>query len=426
MDAHYQRGLMLLEQSRNDMAEKEFRQSVAADPQNAYPRTMLALTLANQERYAEAEAEIAEALRLEPSAPFVHYIRAKVLFGRVRLKEAEQAIRDAIELDPEDADFRALLASILLNQKRWQEALDASEEGLALDAEHVDCTNLRAIALVQLGRRSEAGATIDAALAKNPENSDTHANQGWTCLHNGEYEKALEHFKESLRLDPENEWAREGILEALKARYFTYSLMLRYFLWMARLSSKAQWMVILGGYFGMRLLSGVRKSNPALEPWIFPIQLVYLVFVFLTWTAEPLFNMLLRFNKFGRMVLNDQEITASNWVGGFVGVALLAVIVGLTVYPPALLGGLVFGFGVLPVAGVFKCQPGWPRFTMAAYTIAVVGCGILALVLGFGTTIGLEPTDVRGARAALIGVFILGMIGSSWIATILMMQRVKK
>lgn len=426
MNPNYQRGLLLLEQSRYSQAETEFRQSVLANADDPYSRAMLALCLVEQERFNEAEQEIGEALRLDPSAPFLHYVRARILHARNRITEAESAIAEAIQLDPEDADYRGFQAQILLDQKKWQAALTAAEQGLALQAEHVLCANLRAVALVKLGRREEAGATIDAALAKDPENSVTHANQGWTLLHAGQYEKALDHFREALRIDPENEWARDGILEALKARYFIYSLMLKYFLWMSRLSSGAQWGVILGGYFGMRLLRGMEKSNPDLAPYIFPIQVLYLAFVFLTWTAHPLFNLLLRLNKFGRMVLNRPEVVASNWVGACLGIALICLVAGLTFYPPAMLGAAVFAFTVLPLSAIFKCPEGWPRFAMTAYTIGIAGAGILGLLLGAGTTLGLKPADIGSARAALLGLFFIGIIGSGWIANILIMQRVQR
>src|SRR5206468_3894993 len=149
----------------------------------------------------------------------------------------------------------------------------AAEQGLQLDPEHVGCANLRAMAMVKLGRKAEAGATIDAALAKNPDNALTHANQGWTLLEKGDAKKALEHFCEALRLDPENAWARHGIVEALKARNLIYAVMLKYFLWMSKLSRQAQWAIILIGYFGNQMLGSMARTNPRLAPWVLPLRI---------------------------------------------------------------------------------------------------------------------------------------------------------
>ncbi len=427
MNPHLQRGLLLYEQSRYEQAESEFKQALLADPQDAYTRAMLALSLSRRERYAEAESAMAEALKLDPGFPFVHYARAIILDERNDYTHALEAISRAIELDPEDADFRALQAQVFMNLRNWSQALAAAEMGLELNPEHVTCANLRAMALVKLGRREEAGQSIDAALAKNPENSTTHANQGWTLLHAGQHEKALEHFRESLRLDPGNEWARQGTIEALKAHYFIYSLFLKYFLWMSRQSQQMQWGVIIIGVFGIRALGGFTKKYPGMAPYIGLIQIIYFLFVFLTWTAEPLFNLLLRLNKFGRMVLSRHETVASNWVGAFVGLAPLFLIGGFAVNSLLFYGAFVFGFTVLPLAAIFKCAAGWPRKAMIAYTAIVLAAGLgaafIPIAAGFGLVSRKEMITLIGL---LIGTFGVGIVLSGWIANFLMMQKVRK
>jgi hypothetical protein len=278
-----------------------------------------------------------------------------------------------------------------------------------------------------MGRKAEAGLTIDAALANDPENSVTHANQGWTLLHAGDHKRALEHFRESLRLDPENEWARQGIIEALKAQNIIYAGMLKYFLWMSRLSSNAQWGVILVGFFGMRILRATAKANPGIEPFVWPIQIVYLIFVFLTWTANPLFNLMQRLNKFGRMVLNRDEIVASNWVGAFVGIALLCLALAFAGLDGFFLGALVFGFSVLPLAAIFQCQPGWPKLAMTGYTVVVAAAGIGSFVwlMALGDRKVTSETE-NAISGLLLGVFLIGIILAGWVANLLITRRPRR
>src|SRR5262249_2143492 len=162
---------------------------------------------------------------------------------RNRPDEAEVAIAEAIRLNPLDADYHQLLAGVRYEQRRWPDALAAAQEGLRLDPEHVGCNNMRALALVKLGRQGEPGRTPEPSLARDPDNAMTHANMGWALLEKAETAKSLDHFREALRLDPELEWARAGIVEALKARYLIYRWILHYFLWMQKLSHKAQWAI---------------------------------------------------------------------------------------------------------------------------------------------------------------------------------------
>jgi len=422
MNQNLQRALLLFQQSRHDMAETELRQALAADPQDAYAHALLGLCLAHRESFQEATDETRQAIHLAPDFPFAHFAQAHVLYDRNRFSEALPAINEAIRLDPVDADQYALLANIHLQERHWQDALHAAEQGLQFDPEHVGCTNLRAMAMVKLGRRADAGKTIDTALSKNPDNSLTHANQGWTLLEKGEPKKAAEHFREALRLNPQNEWARQGIIEALKAQNFIYAAMLKYFLWMAKFSRRGQWGIILAGYFGYRIVGALAQSDPGLAPWLLPLQILYVCFALMTWMAYPFFNLLLRLNRFGRLVLSREQTVASNWFGLCLFIALAGLVTCFIkgFVAPWILIALVFGLLLLPVSSVFRCHSGWPRNIMAAIAI------ILALV-GIGSIVGrFFGGDLSDAASMLLGLFMLGAVASTWIANLLVIQRPKK
>lgn len=427
MNPHTQRASLLYQQRRYDLAEAELHQSLALEPEAPYAHALLGLCLMHREQFAEATQEARQAIHFAPDMSFAHYALARIMHDRNRNDEALPAIHEAIRLDPEDSDYCALLSQIEFAERRWPAALEAAERGLQYEPEHIACNNLRAMALVKLNRNAEAGQTIDATLRRNPANSLTHANQGWALLEKGDYTKALEHFREALRLDPTNEWARRGIIEALKARHFIYAMMLKYFLWMSKFKRKAQWGIVLGAYFGYQLLNALGNSNPRLAPWILPVRILYIAFALMTWLADPLFNLLLRLNRFGRLVLSRDQTVASNWIGACVAVAL-AALAGCFVYgfdSVWVMGLLVFGLLLLPLSGTFKCQSGWPRNAMAVYTCVMAASGIVALALmAFAD---MHPNDnaaiKRDLGTVLVGVFVLGAIGSGWAANILIMQR---
>ena len=108
---------------------------------------------------------------------------------------------------------------------------------------------------------------------------------GPSCTRDGR--EALEHFRESLRLDPTSGYAKAGIVEALKARNFVYRWLLAYFLWMMRLSNRASLGRDHRRLFRRRLLNRLADQNPNLAPWIMPIIVVYIAFVLLTWFGAP-------------------------------------------------------------------------------------------------------------------------------------------
>jgi tetratricopeptide (TPR) repeat protein len=427
---HLERGLLLYQQSRHELAENELRQALAADPQDAFAHALLALCLNEREQFEEATTEVRQAIHLAPDFSFAHFAHARVLYARNHYPEARAAIEEAIRLDSTDADYFSLLASIHFDERQWPEALAAAEQGLQFDSEHIGCTNLRAMAMVKLGRKAEAGTTIDAALARNPDNAITHANQGWTWLEKGDSEKALEHFREALRLDPDNEWARHGIVEALKARHFIYAAMLKYFLWMSKLSRQAQWGIILGGYFGHRLLGSLADNNPVLAPWVLPLQILYITFAVLTWTAYPMFNLILRLNRFGRLALTPEQTVESNWVGTSFLLALFSLggCLAMGFESPWVMSLAVFGLMVMPLSGLFRCSVGWPRTTMIVVVavLAFIGLGAIGVIWEAHRGGNLYAEATANRAFGLLGTYAIGVLLTTVLANILAAQRPKR
>jgi tetratricopeptide (TPR) repeat protein len=401
------RARLLYQQSRYDLAETELRQALGQDPEHAYGHSLLALTLMHRKQLKDATSEAQQAIHLAPDYPFAHYALAKVWYERNDPGASRTAIDEAIRLDPENADYRFLLGAIHYDQKRWKEALQAVEEGLQFDALNASCTNLRAMTLVKLGRRVEAGAAIGAALARDPENAVTHANQGWALLHDGKAAEALAHFKESLRVNPNSEWARQGIVEALKARNRVYALMLSGVLWMSTLSPRARWGVFAAGYLLSRITG---------------LMLLWFAVILLTWIAQPFFNLLLRLDPFGRLALSRRQIVESNWIGALMALSLLSVVAYFVSKQDAVLvSAIMFGLLTMPVAGAFRVQPGWPRRFMSVYAGLMALLGLTSIiVVPFGSDLEHDP------RVLFFLVFLLMALLSGLIANALIRRRVKR
>lgn len=405
---HVERARVLIEQDRFALAESELRRHILAEPDDATAHAMLALTLSGQKKHREAVESARRAIHLAPLLPYAHYVLAWVYDRQDRLGEAEAAINEAIRLDPEDADYFAVLSSIKLQRRRWQEALEAAETGLYFDSGHVGCINLRAMALNQMGLADDAAVAIEGALSFEPENALTHANRGWQEVHRGNYEQAMAHFRESLRIDAELEWAREGVVEVLKARNPIYRLMLRYFLWSSRLSPRATWGLIIGLYFFSRLIRGGMNASPELAPFLWPLYGLYLAFVLMTWIARPLFDLLLRLDPVGRVVLSKKQTAASNWVGAALLLAASGLALGLlTGVPSFYMLAAGAGMMTLPIAGAFNAETPKARKVLPAYAVAL---GSLALV-----TFALSFYDFEAA-VTLGGLFLLGFFVYGWVA----------
>jgi Flp pilus assembly protein TadD len=383
MSVHLDRARLLLAQSRPADAERETMLALAQQPDDPHALAFLALSRIEQDKRIEALEAAREAVGIAPDQPFLHYVHAHVLRNVDRTDDAFRAVQEALRLDPADADSFALLSSIELARNRWPAALAAAEQALALNAEHVGAANLRAMALVRLGRKAEAMQSVDYALDRAPDNAFSHANQGWNCLHQNDPLKAQEHFREALRLDPNLDYAREGMLEALKARNPVYRVMLAYFLWLGRQSSRFQWAFIIGIFFGGRIARSLSESQPALN-WIWwPLLGLFYGFVYLSWTAHPMFNLMLRFDRFGRHVLSADQRMGATWFGITFGLALSSLVWWLaTDSQIGLFSAVVCAILSICVAATFN-RTGRDRAILGSCTaaLAVVAMGAAFLTL---------------------------------------------
>ncbi len=411
MSAHVARAQLLLAQSRPADAERESMLALAQQPDDPHALALLALSRLQQAKREPALDAARQAVGLAPDEPFLHNVHAHVLRELGRHDEAHAAVLEAVRLDPGDADHFALLASVELERGKWQAALEAAEQALALNAEHVGAANLRAMALVRLGRKAEAMESVDYALDRAPDDAFSHANQGWNHLHRNNPKKAQEHFREALRLDPGLEYAREGMLEALKARNPIYRGMLAYFLWMGRQSARFQWAFIIGIYFGNSAVRSLARTQPQLN-WVWwPVLGLFYAFVYLSWTAQPMFNLLLCFDRFGRHVLSRDQRLGAACFGVVFGAGLASLAWWLAaddeaVRDLALLGVAVFAVISICVAATFA-RTGRARNILAGVTGMLAACAA-----------GAAFAD-RETALTLANVFVLGFVGFQILANVL-------
>ena len=151
--------------------------------------------------------------------------------------------------------------------------------------------------------------------------------------------------------------------------------------------------------------------------------ILWLLFVLLTWVAEPFFNLLLRLNRFGRLALSREQIVESNWIGAVMLLAVLSV-VGYVVSrrDQALVSAIVFGLLSVPVAGIFHTPLGWPRTMMSTYTGLTALLGLTSVfTVSFGPNFEDDP---RGA--GLLVMFVVLTLLSGWVANSLATRRVKR
>ena len=374
-EAQFQRATVLIQQDRYTDASKILRELLTSDPEESQTLTYLAICLVELNELEEAEVVLQQCISLMPNHSLGYRLMGSVKLRQEKLKDAHVFIDQAIALNPEDANCFGIQAYIHIAGSKWKEALASADKGLEHDPEDLTCLNARSTALIKLDKKEEAFNTIDEALHHDPENPFTHANVGWGELEKGDHTKALDHFREALMYDPTSEYAKSGMVEALKARYGIYRIWLKYCFWIGNMSGKMQIVVIVGYLAVNRIL----KTAAELAPILWPVFWLLMAVVISSWLITPLSNLFLRFNVYGKHALTKDELITSNFVGGALVAGMAGMFLGWMLRSFALMAfGGVSLILMIPLGHCFDTSN--PKLKLVRYyTLTMAGLGVMAI-----------------------------------------------
>jgi tetratricopeptide (TPR) repeat protein len=397
------RAQSLMDVDRYDMALKELEKTMELNPDNGQAWLLMLICYTKMGRIDKAIDIARQLLSVHPEEPLIYFLLALNLVDKEELKEAEEIALAGLNIAPNYVNLFGVLGRIHLIRKDWEKALEYANEGLAIDPSAVDCLNIRVKALTQLGRKEELKASMEDTLSAAPNNPYTHNNIGWSKLQSGDHQGAKEHFAEALRINPNLEDARVGLLEALKAKNFFYRIFLNWMFWMAKKTEGSQWFIVIGLYFGARYLNRISSDYP----FLIPVVVLLAIAFYMTWVMTPLFNLFIKMDKTARHALTPEESSAANIVG-----------VGVLVGSMAILTYAITGLDIASLVAIFALSiviPSYMYFNFKNTThemhakvsvLSFWGLGGLAMT---GTLLGLPWAG------GLWTLYFLGFIGYQFV-----------
>ncbi|AIE87764.1 tetratricopeptide repeat protein [Fimbriimonas ginsengisoli] len=346
-----------ISQQRYQEALKELATAIAQRPQDAELHALRSHCLIQVDhREAIKAAELA--VSLEPDLAFAHYMLAAARDSAGKPKQAEPAARQALALRPEWPDGYAMLAGVLARQAKWPDALAQAEEGLRVDPNHEGCQRQRAQALSFMGKDAEAKEAVLKALVDNPGSPRVHAEMGWVSLRAGNYREAEAHFQEALRIDPTNERARLGLLDALRARFILYRALLGFAALLRALPAKYQGSVGFILFLIIRGAGEILASNHGLAPVLVPILVILGTMFLMRWIGRPVANLSLLFHPLGRLALGREQRIETWTMAGFLAAGVLLGVGGwfspLKVWPAGVMAAV--GWMLLTLASAMETR----------------------------------------------------------------------
>ncbi|MDR3110347.1 MAG: tetratricopeptide repeat protein [Planctomycetaceae bacterium] len=375
----FERAQLLMQTKRTTDAVKELRGIIDDAPDFAPAYALLAFCYVDEVKPPQDPLEIARrAVALDPENAFGHYVVSFILLLRKEYDDADAAIRKAIELDRNDPDYLAFRGVIFMSRNRREEAKQFFLEALAIDPEHHQSLTMLSQIESQLGNVEEAQRIAQLAVKNEPENAHAHIASGYSFIYSNQPKEAFEAFREALRLDSNNEGAREGLLQALQMHHFFYRGMFQFFAMMNRLSASMQWGLIVGFLIGYNILRRVMRHNPEWTPVILPLIILYLMFVFMSWFSSPITYFLLLFSRWGRLAMNIRQKLSGIVFATFLPLGILGIIFGKSEVVQ------ITSFGVLlliiPLTSTLQADDPKTRLIYGLYTLTMVGLIAASLV----------------------------------------------
>jgi Tfp pilus assembly protein PilF len=323
----------LLSQQRYDEAYKEVNTYLALDPHSIPALIILTQTYLGLNKDEKADEIADQLLQKDPSDADILFLKGVTQTQLGKRKSALKFLDSALAFDPLKTQAHGLKASIYFQDAEFEKSLEAADTGLRIDPHNELCLNHRSMALLKLDRKEEHLDADRQALKSNPMNPLTHASVGFSALQKGETDKAKNHFREALRIDPTNEYARQGMLQAIKATNLFYRIFLKYAFWMQGLKPQVRWAVIIIGYLMIQFLNRSASNLGVFAPAAEVVVVLYMIFAISTWIIGPVSDIFLRFHPFGKYVLTDEEKDVANICAGLLTIAVVGAVMLLSYGP---------------------------------------------------------------------------------------------
>ncbi len=211
---HYNLGVTLTKEGRNDEAKAQYAEALKTRPDYYKALSAMGMILSREGKYSEAIAYYEKSLRINPDYEDTHYNLGQAFFRMGKYEKAVAAYREVIRIKPDDAEAHVLLGVALTRQGKYEEAISSFNEAIHIAPNLVNAHNNLAIALARQGRYQEAIAHFNEVLRMRPNLADVYYNVGLALIDQGKTKEAIDQFSKALRIKPDLGQARFSLAEA--------------------------------------------------------------------------------------------------------------------------------------------------------------------------------------------------------------------
>jgi predicted Zn-dependent protease len=187
-------------------------------PKNPHYRELLGKSQMSAGDYAEAAETFDRLVGMEEyDAPsWVYSMLGQCHMALSNPNRARTAFSSAAQRNRNSPEVWCDLARAELAGGEARRAVLSAREALRKDGRHLDASLLLGYALIRSSQANEAVSELSRAAVRHPQSSMIHCLLGKAHAAAGDLDKAKGCYAEAIRLDPENNAARELLKEARK------------------------------------------------------------------------------------------------------------------------------------------------------------------------------------------------------------------
>ncbi|MDQ6884722.1 MAG: tetratricopeptide repeat protein [Candidatus Dormibacteraeota bacterium] len=187
------------------------QRAIAADPEDAYPRCLLAACFLDLYRDEDARRTVESALALDPELSLAHRLHSFALRKLGKPALALDAAREAVRLSPLDTSALLELGEAQLGKRQFKEAVQSAERVRALSPESFDGHYLLGRIALQRRRWKEAEGHCRQALRIDPISWVAMNNLGVALQGQGRHKDAVAAFENAAKLNPKADVVRRNL-----------------------------------------------------------------------------------------------------------------------------------------------------------------------------------------------------------------------
>ncbi|MEO0413485.1 MAG: tetratricopeptide repeat protein [Verrucomicrobiota bacterium] len=417
-----QHGSFLRDRRRFDEAVAAFHEGLAQAPDSPelyFELSVTHLQMEGKTNTQKALEHINEAIGYDPEWAPYHAYKGLILNQLNKHGEAKKCANDAIALDGESLLGWTVKGQSFVLKNQWKDAEPCLQKALEIDPDFDMANSLLTITLRGKGDVQSSEEQVAKSLERDADSAPAHANMGWVRLQQGKPREAETHFLEALRLEPEYDYARDGLIEAYKARSLFYRLYLRYCFFLQKFTGAQQVAIMIGAYVGFKFGRALLSSIHPVLGGIFAVA--YLIFVFFSWLASGIGHLLILKDPVARMALKLKEKLDGVFVGGAFLLGVILILVGcVTQIMGIIVVGAMFAIAAIPSSLVFLNTKVAGRTLFGALAVVTYCAGTALAIEVFRSGFIFAPEGQ--SESPIVGIsLVVGLFasfGSTWLAMI--------